>query len=208
VRQQLERKVTAWNWVWGIIVALLVAWIAVITFVSFPAVSKQFKQQAKTVESLRSADGEHLAVARGAVVRADSALNAGSALKTRLIALNASMHELASRQYAIEVRADRLDSAVTTVAAGLEELDQSVQQDFNFVADRIDSTLVVANAAGEKADEAQQSMVQLRGGFDALRTNLNRRVDSMRWQNRLAVGLGVVNGAMIGVHIIPDSHHK
>ncbi|MBI4090248.1 MAG: hypothetical protein HY421_02480, partial [Candidatus Kerfeldbacteria bacterium] len=147
-------------------------------------------------------------LARQATVRADSAKTAVVELNRKLIAANAKMMELASAQYAIEVRADRLDSAVAVVSAGLDELDASVQEDFNFAADRIDSTQALAIAAGEKATEAQQSVAQLRGGFEVLQTSLNRRVDSMKWQNRLAVGLGVVNGAMIGFHVIPDSHHK
>ncbi len=42
---------------------------------------------------------------------------------------------------------------------------------------------------------------------DALRASADRQIEGMKWQNRLAVGLGVVNTVVWGIHIAPDAHH-
>lgn len=207
VSGEMQRSNRGWLWTLTVLLVGTVIALIVAFRISSYAVnqSRQAEQQA---QAAATAAEQAKGLAERATARADSAKQLASVTQQRLVATNAKMMELTSRQYAIEVRADRLDSAVTAVTTNLTALEKTADQNLRAVSGRVDSTLVVANAANEKATAAQQSMVQLRGGFDAMRTNLNRRVDSMKWQNRLAVGLGVVNGAMIGLHIVPDSHHK
>lgn len=203
-------KTNAWLLGIGAVVLVLVGALVVMIY-SQMADYQHLRRLQRELDSVKAVAGmaqQATSLAQQAAARADSAKQLANVTQQRLVAANAKMMELASAQYAIEVRADRLDSAVTEVAAGLEELDQSVQKDFNFMADRIDTALAVANAATVKTSEAQQSMTQLRSGFEVLRSDTDRRIGSMKWQNRLSLGLGVVNSVVWGKHIAPDSHHK
>ncbi|MBI4426817.1 MAG: hypothetical protein HY567_04530 [Candidatus Kerfeldbacteria bacterium] len=204
-----EKKRSNRGWFWTLTVLLVGAVIALIFAfrISSYAVDKSRQAEQQAQAAATSAQQAHDLAAK-AMARADSAVTAEAMMRQRVLAVNVKMLELASRQYAIEVRADRLDSAVMMAAADLNKLGELMNHDFKVVSGRIDSTLAVAEAASTKADEAQRSAAQLHGGFDALRSDLDRRVGSMKWQNRLAVGLGVVNTVVWGIHIAPDSHHK
>ncbi|MBI4092979.1 MAG: hypothetical protein HY420_03580 [Candidatus Kerfeldbacteria bacterium] len=200
------------GWLLGVWAVVLVLVGAVVSMIFSQAADdqrvKRLEDELNSAKRVAALAQQANSRAEQAAARADSAKQLAGVTQQRLAAINTKMMELASRQYAIEVRADRLDSAITQVAADLNELGEAVDNDFNAVSDRIDSAFVVANAAVAKADEAQRSATQLRGGFDALRSDLDRRNESAKWQNRLAVGLGVVNTVVWGIHIVPDSHHK
>lgn len=198
------------GWLWTLTVLLLGTLFA-LTFafrIGSNALNKsrQAEVQAKAATT-KAEQAVNLAVE--ASLRADSAITAAAASSQQVVAISATMHELASQQYAIDVRADRLESRVAEVAAELDELDASVDSDFNLVSARIDSALVLSRLALAKVEAATVAADALpRAGFDALRRELRSDLTSQRRTNRLSIAFSSIANVVWAIHVVKDAHHK
>lgn len=188
------------GWLLGLWAVVLVLVGAVVAMMFGQAADyqrvKRLEHELDSAKAVAVLGQQATTLAQQAAARADSAQQLASVTKQRLAATNTKMMELASAQYAIEVRAERLDSSVTSVAAGLEELDRSVQKDFNFIADRIDSAQVIANTALEKAEVSTQSSTNLRGGFDGLRTSTTKEMNDLKRRQMVWNWLNLLTGGV------------